>query len=358
MTNAMIGRTSAMNSKNMHWKVITEYPDKELEAKWNEFLTVAPLPTHYTTPNFMVDPFIRGGERFAVLAFDDKDRMTGVVTGVFNGKRIKSGMAVRPQTAFRADANLSETAFALFEGMKEKGGKKLEFIEFYSWRPVTEFTELGFQMEVCEGDNSIVMLDLAKGADALFKDFSQTRRNEIRRVLKKDELEVKTLETERELKELYEIHLDWNKRKNNPPDTFEQFRFADSQKDYRKTLIAKHDGRVIAGSYYRFCKGGVVEYAANNSLVEYQKLRPNDLIGWRSIEWACENGFTHYSMGGSHLFLRRFGGELVQTRRYKMDMSFLHVHDMKEGIINFGLKTYRSLPPSVKSKLKNIAGKK
>ncbi len=176
--------------------------------------------------------------------------------------------------------------------------------------------------------------------------------------MRKNELEVKTLETDEELKELYAIHLGWNHRKDNPADTFEEFRFAHSQKDYRKTLIAKFEGKVIAGSFYRFCQGGVIEYAANNSLIEYQKLRPNDLIGWRSIEWACEAGFTHYSMGGSHLFLRRFGGELVQTRRYKMDMSFLHVHNVKENIINFGLKTYRNLPPSVKSKLKNIAGKK
>ncbi len=342
----------------MNWKVLTEYPDKDLEAKWNEFLLNATLPTHYTTPNFMVDPFIRGGKRFVVVASDDDNAVTGIFTGVYDGKSIRSGMAVRPQVTIRQDANVLETAIALYQGMREIGGKKLDFIEFYTWLPRKEFLQMGFQMEECEGDNSIVMLDLSKGADELFKGFSQTRRNELRKAMKKNDLEVKMLETEEELKELYAIHLDWNKRKKNPPDTFEQFKFAHSQKDYRRTFIAKYEGKVIAGSYYRFCKGGVIEYAANNSLVEYQKLRPNDLIGWRSIEWACEQGFTHYSMGGSHLFLRRFGGELVHTQRYKMDMSFLHVHDMKEGIIKFGLKTYRNLPPSVKSKLKNIAGKK
>lgn len=342
----------------MNWKVITKYPEKDLEAKWNEFLPNATLPTHYTTPNFMVDPFVRGGKRFAVLAFDENEKVSGVLTGVFEGKIIRSGMAVRPQVTFRVDANVLETAIALYQGMREFGGKKLDFMVFHTWLPRKEFLELGFQMEESEGENSIVMLDLSKGAEALFKEFSQTRRNELRKAMKQNELEVKILDTDEELKELYAIHLDWNKRKNNLPDSFEQFQFAHLQKDYRRTFIAKYQGKVIAGSYYRFCRGGVIEYAANNSLTEFQKLRPNDLIGWRSIEWACENGFTHYSMGGSHLFLRRFGGELVHTQRYKMDMSFLHVHDLKENIINFGLKTYRNLPPSVKSKLKNIAGKK
>lgn len=342
----------------MNWKVITEKPDENLEAKWNEFLENAEMPTHYTTPNFMVDPFIRGGERFAVLALDDEEKITGVVTAVFDGKIIKSGMPVRPQTAFRKDADLTKTSESLFEGLKEFGGESLEFIEFYTWKPVDEFTELGFQTKLCEGDNSIVMLDLSKGADELFKDFSQTRRNEVRKAIKKGGLEVKPIETEEELKELYEIHVGWNERKDNQADSYEDFKFAASQTNHRKIFIAKCEGKVVAGSYYRFCKGGVIEYAANNSLLEYQKLRPNDLIGWRSIEWACEAGFTKYSMGGSHLFLRRFGGEIVQTNRYKIDMSFLQVHNVKENIINLGLKTYRNLSPSVKSKIKSIAGKK
>lgn len=343
--------------KNMNWKIISKKPDVTLEAKWKEFLENARRPTHYITPNFLVDPFIRGGERFAVLAIDDAGKINGVVTGVVDEKHVKSGMPVRPQTAFRKDIDLLETATVLLEGLTEVGEIKTDFIELHTWDRMPEFVELGFREELCGGDNSVVMLDLTKGAETLFKEFSQTRRNEIRKVIKKDELEVKTLETESELNELYEIHVAWNARKEIEPDSFEDFKFAKEQTDYRKTLIAKHDNKVVAGSYYRFCKGGIVEYAANNSLVEYQKLRPNDLIGWRSIEWACETGFTEYSMGGSHLFLRRFGGEIVHSYRYKMDTSFLHVHNAKESIVNLGLKTYRNLPQSVKSKIKKIAGK-
>ncbi|MEZ5346279.1 MAG: GNAT family N-acetyltransferase [Pyrinomonadaceae bacterium] len=338
--------------------VITKYPDPQLEERWNEFLKNAHRPTHYTTPNFMVDPFIRGGERLAILAEDEGGRISGVITGVIDEKNFRSGMAVRPQAAFRKDIDLRDTASTMFEGLGSIGDKKLDFIEFYTWDPVPEFVDLGFREKICGGDNSVVMLDLTKGADELFKEFSQTRRNEIRKVIRKGELEVKTLETEDELRELYEIHVDWNKRKEIKPDSFKDFSFAQDQTEYRKTLIAKHDGKVIAGSYYRFCRGGMIEYAANNSLVEYQKLRPNDLIGWRSIEWACEAEFTEYSMGGSHLFLRRFGGDLVHAYRYKMDLSFLHVHDAKESIVNLGLKTYRNLPKSVKSGIKKIAGKK
>lgn len=340
----------------MNWKVLTAYPDTNLEKKWNEFLANAEYPTHYTTPNFFVDPYIRGGERFAVLAFEGED-ISAVLTGVDNGKTIISGMPVRPQTAFRKDVNFANAVNGIFQGSLEKGGQSLEMIEFYTWSPVKEFEDVGFQTQTSTEQNLVIMLDLSKGADEIFKDFSQTRRNELRKAMKQNLVKVKELETEQELKELYEIFVDWNQRKGHQPETFETMQFAVSQKNNRKVLIAKYEEKVIAGSYYRFCKGGVVEYAANNSLTEFQKLRPNDLIGWRSIEWACQSGFSHYSMGGSHLFLRRFGGNEIATHRYKLDRTFFKTHEKKEQLTNFAIKTYKSLPDSTRKKLKQVLGK-
>lgn len=340
----------------MKWKVILERPDAETLAKWNEFLKCAAFPTHYTTPDFLVDPFVRGGERFAVLAFDGEE-VAAVLTGVDAGQTIHSGLAVRPQTAFRKDTNKLIAAKALIGGMLEKGGADVRFLDFYAWEKIENIDETGFQERKSEGDNKIVVLDLSKGADAIFQDFSQTRRNEIRKAIKQNALEIREIDSPDELFELYEIHKDWCARKNIQPDNFEDFEFGFLQNDYRKILIAKHEGKVVAGSYYRFCENGVVEYAGNNSRLEYQKFRPNDLIGWRSIEWACEAGFTHYSMGGSHLFLRRFGGETVSTYRYKYDRSLLKIHNLKESIKDLSVNIYKGLPASVKSRIKQVAGK-
>lgn len=340
----------------MNYKIFTEYPDKNWTRKWNEFLEKADFPTHYTTPNFFVDPFVRGGERFAVAALDG-EKITGVLTGVDDGKSIVSGLFVRPQFCLSKSANRFETAKCLFEGLKEKGGAGLQVIELFSWHPVAEFEKNGFQVREYGGEQGTILLDLSKGTDALFMDFSQTRRNELRKAIKQNLVQISEVENLDELAELYAIHRDWNERKGNSPDKFEDFELAWKQKDYRKIFIAKHEGKVIAGSYYRFCPGGVIEYAANNSLTEYQKLRPNDLLGWHSIRWACENGFPLYSMGGSHLFLRRFGGETVSTYRYKIDLTFLHIHNLKETVNDFGIKAYKSLPMPVRTKIKAVLGK-
>jgi Acetyltransferase (GNAT) domain len=339
----------------MDFKVLTEYPENAVRVQWEEFLRRAAYPTHYTTPNFFTDPYIRG-DKFAVLAMDGEE-VAAVLTGVENGKRIASGLAVRPQVIFGRDCDRLSALRAFSDGMMEKGGKALELIDLHTWEAVDGAEALGFRSRHCTDDDSIIMLDLSAGADEIFKGFSQTRRNEIRRELKKNLVAIKELETGEEIIELYDIHKDWNSRKGNDPDAFETFEKAMKQRENRKVIIALYEGKIIAGSYYRFCPGGVVEYAANNSLPEFQRLRPNDLIGWHAIQWACAGGFTHFSMGGSHLFLRRFGGEVFSAWHYRLDRTFLKRHEVKDSLKNFAVRTYLALPDSARNRIKQTLGK-
>lgn len=341
----------------MKFIILDQFPDAEIEARWNEFLADAEMATHYSAPDFFIDPFAGGGKRFAILVIDENKSIVAVLTGVEDGNIVESGLAVRPQIAFRRGANCAAAAVAMAEALIQKAATTAELIRFYSWKTIDGFENSGFDRQSDAGQDRIVMLDLSLGAANIFKGFSQTRRNEIRKALKQNVLTIKDLETEDEVAELYAIHLDWNRRKRIQPDSFEDFKSAASQKKHRKIIIAKFDGRVIAGSYYRFCRGGVVEYAANNSLVEFQKYRPNDLIGWRSIEWACGEGFSHYSMGGSHLFLRRFGGYELAVERYQMDRTFFQKHKSREAVRNFLIKSYKAIPVGTRQKIKRLAGK-
>ena len=342
---------------DINYKILTQYPDEGLLQKWYDFLENASFASSYVSPNYFLDPFQINGEKFAILGFDQNGRTIAVLTGIDGGKEIVSGLAVSPQTCFRKDANRSEAVKSLFEGLREKGGRDLELINLYTWEPIREFEDLGFQTEISKGANLVMMLDLSKGAEDLFKEFSQTRRNELRKAIKQNTLVIKELETNEEFRELYEIYVDWNLRKGHQPNSFEVMQIAVAQKEYRKVLIAKHEGKVIAGSYYRFCEGGLVEYAANNSLTEFQNYRPNDLIGWHSIQWACEAGFSHYSMGGSHLFLRRFGGDEWATHNYQFDCTFFKTHTLKKNARHLGLKIYQNLPMSMRTNIKKFFGK-
>lgn len=337
----------------MNQIVITSKPDADVAEKWNAFLANAPFATHYTNPNYFTDPYVRG-DRFAVLATDQAGQITAVLTGVSATGNIASGMFSRPQTVFRTDIDKDKAAAALLEGIRQMANGKHALIDIFTWQPVEAFSENGMHSSPSNESTSVVMLDLAAGADAIFAKFSQTRRNEIRKTIRQGLVEIKELETDNELEAMYQIHCDWNARKGNTPDTIEQMSTAVRQRDNRRVFIAKVDEKVVAGSFYRFCPGGVVEYAANFSLPEYQRLRPNDLIGWHAIQWACGAGFSHFSMGGSHLFLRRFGGEVMQTWRYRRDNSRFRLHDLKENARVIGLGAYRRLPENVRTGMRRI----
>jgi len=61
-------------------------------------------------------------------------------------------------------------------------------------------------------------------------------------------------------------------------------------------------------------------------------LRPNDLLHWRAIEWACAEGLTKYGLGATSLFLRKFGGEVVPTTRHRLDRTLFRRHTVGDWV--------------------------
>jgi hypothetical protein len=337
----------------MRYEIHKTLPNEETLSRWNEFLGEADYATHYVTPGFFIDPYTVTGERFAILAVDD-GRIVAVLTGTSSGASIQSGLGVRPQTAFALECERARAAKALVDGLKDLASDDVQLINFFSYQPIPGMAELGYASHVCVGTDQIVVLDCSMGSEALFKEFGERRRRKLRSAIRDKKIEVKTLETEAELNAFYEIHKNWNERKGRIPVSFERFKLGASQTDYRKIFIALHEGKLIAGTSFRFCRGGMVEGAANHSLTEYQRLAPNELIMWRAIEWACEEGFRSFSMGGSHHFLTKFGGELVTTYRYRLDRTVLKLHNNRDRISRLAIKTYQSLPVSVRQRIKAV----
>jgi Acetyltransferase (GNAT) domain len=337
----------------MRHTVLTSFPDADLAARWNTSIAEMPFATHYVTPNYFSDPYV-SGERFAVLAEDEDRTITAVVTGVIENGRIISGLFSRPQMVFRTGTDVERAFAELVEGVKCVGGVRPEITEMHSWVQVPGTAPEGMHQRQSNEETSVVVLDLSLGTDNIFAGFSQTRRNEIRRATKQGAVEIKEMETDNELVELYSIYCDWNERKGNRPDSFEKLEIAAGQRANRRIFIAKADKKVVAGSFYRFCPGGMVEYAANFSMPEHQRLRPNDLIGWHAIRWAVDSSCRYFSMGGSHLFLRRFGGETWTTYQYRNDSRSLGLSTIKENVRDLSSAAFKRLPTAVKAGVRRV----
>jgi hypothetical protein len=157
----------------------------------------------------------------------------------------------------------------------------------------------------------------------------------------------------------YQIRLDWNRRKNleyqEPSwDKFEQrYRLQNNI----RLFLARYEGKIIAGNTVRFFPGGLVEAANNASLDEFLRLRPNDLLMWRIIEWACAEGFPRFSLGAAHSFLRKFGGSVSPIHRYRLDRTWMRRHDLRETLLDFGREKLRKFPPPVENAVRKLVGK-
>ena len=336
----------------MNWTILHDFPNARLEQKWREFLIHADFPTHYTSPEYFRETFFTNLKPFAVLALEG-EQIIGVLSGLHKAAKVDCGMQWRPQVACDPTADQKVVGERLRQGLMQEAART-KLIEIHTWRPMEGWRAHGFKALEQE---AVVMLDLTSDADALFKQFAGTRRTDIRKAIKSG-VEVFEAGTPEDFAAFYEIHCDWSRHKGFTPTPAEQLKQALAQHDNRRLFLARHEGRIIAGTVVRFTRGGIVEYAANCSSPESLRFKPNDLLQWRAIEWACGEGFSRYSFGSTHPFMRKFGGQILHSYRYRLDRTLLRRHEIKEGAQKLARKAFHAMPDSVKNRLRRRGERK
>jgi hypothetical protein len=346
----------AAKKTTMNFEILHEFPAADLERAWRDCLAHVEFPSHYNTPEYFLEPYFAGRRPFAILALEG-NAVTGVLTGLHEGNQIHCGLPSRPQICIDPGKDSSATQRALMEGLLSEAGRA-ELITVFTW-PSLElpvFANRGFRRRQLPGN---VVLDLSQGADAVFKQFSKDRRRNIR-FAEKNGIEVQLATTPQDIAEAYEVYKAWRetdrKELSGIPFTFEVFERAAQLTSNRRLFLARLSGRVVAINIFRLCPGGLFESAANSSLEEFMHLKPNELLQWRGIEWACNQGLRRHSLGGSHQFLLRFGGTVVPIIRYRLDRSWLRKHDVRDAVRDLGRETLRKLPPSLEKQVRSWFG--
>lgn len=348
---ATVRPTSSVEMPRDGFTILHAYPSHALEAKWVECLSHATAPAHYASPAFFQEPYFRGKNPFAVLAIVGGE-VVGVLTGLLEKGMIVSGLETRAHIAVDERCDTNGALGLLMQGVEQES-KGAKVVQIYSWRhfPLTPFVEAGYRKQEFPGNP---VLDLSLGAETLLKQCNSKRRNCIRFAMKSG-LEITEAATREEFETFYGIYEQWCTSKKifqySKDVEWEAF---DTTKKNRRLLLAKYEGQIVAGSVFRFYLGGLVEYSRNSSLPEFLRLKPNDLLVWRSVEWACENGFTHFSMGGNHRFLREFGGQMMPIDRYRRDRTFFRRHDLKDLVMDTSRAALHSLPPAFEEKARKL----
>jgi len=297
-----------------------------IETQWRDCLAASDFPTHYTAPEYFLEPALRDRKPFAILSAVG-NKVTAVLTGIHDGERVQSGLSVRPQIAFSRQADRSLAMSALIAGLLQEA-RSAKLVDLYLWSDMAGPEDARFRQKHYAG---VVVLDLSRGPEALFRKFSQTRRNDIRRAIRRG-VSVEPANGRDDVSAYYPVYVEWARYKGLPIAGEDQFQETFALTHNRLLLLARYEGHIIAGAVLRFFPRGVVEYAANSSLENSLHLRPNDLLQWRAVEWACAEGMTKYSLGGDHLFLRKSGGEVFPTTRHRLDLSMLRRYTVGDWI--------------------------
>jgi len=339
----------------MNFKILHEFPPPEIERSWREFLQRVELPSHYNAPEYFLDPLRSGTQAFAVLACDG-NQVRGVLTGFHLAKEVFSGLASRPQICvdgIDSAATLAALATGLLE---ESAGAALVHLFTWASLELPAFAHLGFRARRLKGS---VVLDLTRGPDALFHDFSKDRRRNIR-FAEKHGVKVHEATSAQDILDAYEVYSKW--RDTDRKEVKSNWSFSDFEKTMnlrsnRKLFLATFQGRAIAFNVFRFYRGGLFESAANSSLEEFMHLKPNDLLQWRGIQWACSQGMRRHSLGGAHEFLLRFGGVVVPILHYRLDRTLLHRHDLKDKVSGGARTLLQQAPAPIGRAIKRLLKK-
>jgi hypothetical protein len=335
--------------------ILHDFPSSEMDRAWRDCLRGVEFPAHYNSPKFFQEPYWAGKSPFAILAMD-RGLVTGVLTGLHEGNQVISGLQSRPQICVDARADSRVALDGLARGLlAEAGSAKMITVYSWSWLALDTFRLFGFRPRQLEGN---VILDLTKGSEALFKEFADDRRRNIRYAIQHG-VEVYQAATTEDFLAYYDIYVDWCIKKGRDifPLELEEKAFRLTTGN-RRLFLARISGKIIAGNIFRFFPCGMFESARNNSLTEFMKFKPNDLLQWRGIEWACKEGLGRHSLGGSHFFLKRFGGTVVPICRYRLDRASFRYHDRLETALDGARTILHIFPKNIQKKVRRFLGKK
>lgn len=342
----------------MKYRILHEFPAPQIEAPWRDFLGRLQFPSHFDAPEYFLEPLWAGKRVFAILAVEG-DRVAAVVTGIHQNNRLVCGLPTRPQISADPNIDVNGALEALMDGLFEEAGRA-EMLTVYTWPSLelAPFAARGFRRGQLRG---CVVLDLTQGANALFQQFSKDRRRNIR-FAEKQGVTVRIAETRDDFLRAYEIYRAWtaahSQRVKSERRTFENFEAAQNLTKNRRLFMAEVSGKLIAINIFRFYSPGLFESSANFSLHEFLHLKPNDLLQWKGIEWACSQGIRRHSLGGAHQFLTRFGGTIIPVMRYRLDRTLMHRHDLGEILEDTARNVWRRMPTPVQERIRRAFGRK
>ena len=143
-----------------------------------------------------------------------------------------------------------------------------------------------------------IIIDLRKPLDRIWSALDKKARWGVRKAERMG-LNARIADTWPEWQEYYHLHTLHSREKQYParPLTFFREMFKLHDKNMSRLFIAESGKQIVAGSLFLIYNANMI-FLQNAWLDSFRKYNPNNLIQWKSIEWAKEHGVEAYDING------------------------------------------------------------
>jgi lipid II:glycine glycyltransferase (peptidoglycan interpeptide bridge formation enzyme) len=163
-----------------------------------------------------------------------------------------------------------------------------------SWQLQEVFHKMGYAALKIENE---YVVNLGEGAQKLWKSIDHNKRRNIKKAMNEG-VEIAQSHTYEDLRTFISMYEATAKRRSflmYPPSWFEAMWKA-FKPELSKVFLAYWKGKSVSGVYI-VIHGKIVYALSAGSRTEGWEVRPNDILHWKAMEWACQNGYSKYDMG-------------------------------------------------------------
>jgi lipid II:glycine glycyltransferase (peptidoglycan interpeptide bridge formation enzyme) len=310
---------------------IIENPSTEL---WNSFLKMSPDENlgqclEFAEITKMVYPRIR----IARLCIMHNGEPVGIVQGTYSNYfgfgmtlNVLRGPIVGPRTKENP-----QLVGSLLKELDDYGRRKriiyAQIMVPDSWQLQEVFHRRDYATVKTENDYTV---NLEQGAQELWKSIDHNKRRNIKKAMKEG-VEVVQSHSHEDMRTYYSMLHASAERKGfstYPLSWFEAL-WKTYKPELSKVFLAHWKGKSVSGVHI-LIQGKTVYALSAGSRTEGWEVRPNDILHWKAMEWACENGYSKYDMGtvsepppteesnewGIWRWKREWGGSLERVRAF------------------------------------------
>jgi len=238
--------------------------------------------------------------RLAIANKGGSKEYAGIIQGTYSS-HFGFGMTLEAMSGPLVNRKRVNT-FQLVENLLkelENYGRKNRIIRIQIWVPENwEMDKLFDILGYTEVDkyNSYI-INFENGIDDLWNNIAHNKRRNIKKAMK-EEVEILQSHDYEDLKTFYSMLEAAMKRGSfsTYPWSWYDACIEIYPKELSRVFFARWRDKVVSG-VFTVIHGNTVYTKGAGSFKEGWEARPNDMLHWKAMEWACENGYTKYHMG-------------------------------------------------------------